>query len=307
MASRAPRSIRIAALVLAGCGPAPAEPCTLCALTDANNYSWSGALEVQQWQLQAGADVQLSWPQLTHDLYGGALDPAEDVERVALLAMPQLSPAEVTEGLASDKLLASDAALIVFCEPDGTRCPLSDFELFGSDLDVEAYFVEDTGTWVAALLTADDTIASVGFLLPEADSLLTEVEFTDDTSTLTVAVDLESLTPVLVPADQSFVVDWSGLTHDGLGNDLSIDTIDRLLVGRLDGSPDSLEAEVYDLDNTADPVWTLDVSGSSADLGALVGETAFGGIDGEGSWVLALYCTACLNPAPRFATLLASP
>lgn len=299
-----PRFILAVALATSGCKPTTVVPCTECTLTDANNFTWSGDLEVEQWQLKAGADVRLSWSRLTHDLYGGGIDPAVDIARVALLAMPQLSPDEVTEAFAHDQLLASDAALIVFCEPSEAACQLTDFELFGNGLDVETYFVEETGTWVAALLTDDDTIASVALLLPDADSTAVDVAFTDDTSTLTVEVDLGSLTPVVVPAGQPFSLDWSALTVDGLGNDLSVDTLARLVVGRFDLSASDLETRVYDLEATADPLWTLDVSEPFADLSALEGASPFAGIDADGTWVLALYCGSCLNPAPRFVTLL---
>ena len=40
----------------------------------------------------------------------------------------------------------------------------------------------------------------------------------------------------------------------------------------------------------------------TADAG--VGGESFQGIDDTGVWILALYCTTCLNPVPKFMTVL---
>ena len=281
--------------------------CSACTLTDANNYTWQGSLAVDEWDLTAGANVTLSWDDLHHDLYGIPIEPT-DVERVVLLAMTQLTPDDVRQAIADDDLLMSDASLTVFCSPEGTTsCELADFELFGNELVVEDYFIEGTGTWLAALLTADDTFASVGLLVPDVSSTLTSVAFSDETAALTLDVDLKSLSPVVVDPGTPLTIDWTALTVDGVGNALFVDSIDQVLVGRFDLSVDQMEDQVTSLETLADPLWTLDVTEPNADLSTLVGDVPFEGIDADGTWLLALYCSSCLNPAPRFVTLLQPP
>lgn len=306
-------STSLLALALSACtgaggddSAAPVVTCSDCVLNDANNYSWQGALDVEAWDLAAGENVHLSWDDLHHDLYGGSIEPT-DVDRVVLLAMTQLTPDDVRQAIADDDLLMSDASLTVFCDPTGTSCDLADFELFGNDLVVEDYFVEGTGTWLAALLTEDDTFASVGLLVPDDASELTSVAFSDETATLTLDVDLQSLTPVVVDPGTPLTLDWTGLTVDGVGNSLFVDSIDTVLVGRFDLSVEEMEQQVNALEDLADPLWTLEVTEPRADLSLLVGDTPFQGIDADGTWLVALYCGSCLNPAPRFVTLLQPP
>ncbi len=304
-----PLSVILLAAAVAGCAPEAdpptiTPPCERCALADANNFTWSSDLQVDEWRLASGMDATIRWGELDHDMYGDPLDPLVDVTRVALLAFPGLAPTEVAAALAADTLLQSNVGLFVFCAPTSATCRLSDFELFGNGLAVEQYFIEGTGTWLAALLSAEDTIGAVAFLLPDAGSTATEVDVRTGTSTLALDVDLRSLTPVVVPTGAPFQVDWSGLTRDGLGHDLALGTLDRLVVGRFDRPIDEIEGRVHDLVGTADGLWSLDVAGTEADLSLLVGDTPFSGIDAEATWLLALYCTSCLNPAPRFATVL---
>lgn len=306
-------SAPLLALALSACTGAggddsgtPVVTCSECVLTDANNYSWQGALDVDAWNLAAGANVHLSWDDLHHDLYGVPIEPT-DVDRVVLLAMTQLTPDDVRQAIADDDLLMSDASLTVFCDPTGTSCDLADFELFGNELVVEDYFIEGTGTWLAALLTEDDTFASVGLLVPDETSTMTSVAFSDETATLSLDVDLQSLTPVVVDPGVPLTIDWTGLTEDGVGNTLFVDSIDTVLVGRFDLSVSEMEAQVTSLETLADPLWTLEVSEPRADLSLLVGDTPFEGIDADGTWLVALYCGSCLNPAPRFVTLLQVP
>jgi hypothetical protein len=285
--------------------PPPVLPCDDCALTDANNFAWSSTLDAPAWHLASGADATIAWDTLDRDFYGDPFDPAQDVGRVALVALPGLTPEDVADALAHDDLAQADVGLFVFCAPGGaTTCRLSDFELFGNGMAVETYFVAGTGTWLLALLTPEDTIGAVAFLIPDAASTTTSVALTPDDSTLALDVDFRSLAPLAVRADEAFHVDWSGLTHDGLGNDLSLGTLDRLVVGRFDAPLSEVETRAHALTESADALWTLDVTGSEAELASLTGETPFTGIDGDATWLLALYCSSCLNPAPRFATVL---
>jgi len=121
-------------------------------------------------------------------------------------------------------------------------------------------------------------------------------------------VDLTSASPLEVPAaTPGLTVGWSGLTTDAQGNPFEPADVDQLMLGRYDGlAAADLEAVFLDLLLLADPLFTLDLSGgTSADLSLASGEDgAFAGVDGEATWVLALLCTTCANPAPPFLTLL---
>ncbi len=295
-------------IALLACGEAPppeAEPCDPCLLDDAANYTWTSTLAAPTAHLAPGEDASVDWSALAHDFYGDPLDPVAGVSRAALVALPELTPEGVSDALARDALLQADVGLFVFCAPTDARCRLTDFEIFDNNLEVERYFLAGTGTWLLALLTPADSIAAVAFLLPDgADHA---VALHDGDATLALSVDFASLAPVVVSPGAPFVIDWSALTRDGLGNPLDPSTVDRLVVARFDGPLSAVADVAHRLDSAADALWEAPIAGTSADLAGLTGNTPFAGIDEEHTWLLALYCSSCLNPAPRFATVLAAP
>ena len=174
----------------------------------------------------------------------------------------------------------------------------------GSLQFVEQYFVTGTGTWLAALLTPVKTIASVVFLLPDPGAHDDTVQILDATTTLAVELELEALTPITVPMGAGFAVDWSSLELDGLGNPISAGALDRLLLGRFDADLAELEERGPALLVSAEELWTIEVEGYRADLAGLCPSEGFCGVDADSTWLLALSCSTCLNPAPLFVTRL---
>lgn len=297
------------AFLLACAGPpeAAVEPCSTCLLTDANNYTYSSELAIGTLEVPEQADVLVRWESLTRDIRGAAYDPATDVDEAKLIGFRDMAPDEVAYALAHDELAQADAGAYVTCAPTDGGCLLSEFGMFGNTLDIQQYFTEGYGTWLLALGPKGTTGAdALAFLTPRAGASAIEVALTDTTSRLDVEVDLASLAPVAVePFEPVLVLDWSGLTRDGLGDPLDTDTVDELWVGRFFESRAELEARMFELETLAGLSWTVDVSGrSSVEMASLVGETAFMGIDRSGTWVAALRCRTCTNPAPRVLTFL---
>lgn len=304
------RTLLPALALLAACAGAAGEsiePCTACALTDANNYAYTSDLAIGTLTVPEQADATIRWDGLTRDIRGGALDPVADLGEARLIAFRDLTPDEVTYALAHDELEQADVGAYVTCTPEDARCALSEFGMFGNRIDIQQYFAEGYGTWLLALgepraLGADAMV----FLDPRADATATDLALTDTTSRLDVDVDLRSLTPVVVPTvEPALTLDWSGLAHDGLGDPVDLATIDEVWVGRFDEGPAELERDVFALEERAELTWTMKVDGTtSADLTDLFGETDFLGVDRHGTWVVALRCRTCTNPAPRLLSFL---
>ncbi|MDP2308980.1 MAG: hypothetical protein Q8P18_23355 [Pseudomonadota bacterium] len=298
------------ALVLSGCQAgedATVAACTDCTLVNANNFSYTSDLRIGSSPLRAETDGSIRWDTLTRDVRGGTIDPLTDLNEARLIAFRDLDPATVTDALAHDDLAQADVSVYVTCTPTDASCVLSDFGMFGNTIDIQQYFQEGYGTWLLALGKSGEPGAdALMFLEAVADTETTEATLTDATSTLTVDVDLDSLTSMVVPlGDPSVAVDWSGLTRDGIGDTLDHATLDELWVARFEETPEELAQDVFSLEELAQVSWTLDVSGyPGARLADLEGEGAFGGIDREGTWLMALRCRTCTNPAPRFVTLL---
>jgi hypothetical protein len=73
------------------------------------------------------------------------------------------------------------------------------------------------------------------------------------------------------------------------------------MLARYTLSFDELEERFLELEDVADELYTTDVAGlGSFDLMELEGFTGF---SGEGTWLLALRCSTCVNPSPQFVGL----
>jgi hypothetical protein len=299
-------------LLLPACGvnallDTGAEPCVDCALADDNNFSYAADLTADVVPIGANADATLDWSALAHDLQGHALDPAVDIGQVQLVAMRDLAPDEVATALANDDLEQSAVTLYVTCDPEGAACALSEFGVLGAPFDLLQYLDDGVATWLVALTRFDEPgAATLVFLEPRDGEANHTVAVGDDTSRLDVDVDLAALAPVVVPEGEPAVtLDWSGLTRDGLGNPLDLGRIDDVLLARFDQPVEELQTRVFDLEEIASASWRGDVSGGrSVSLDTLEGDTPFAGVDDEGTWLVALGCSTCSNPAPRFVTRL---
>lgn len=308
--------LSLALLGLGGCGAALSgdtgagvtpdlPPCTDCALLDAHNFSYQGWLDVAVEPVQAGADVLVDWSELSVDLLGHAVAPEREVAGARLLAFPELSPAEVADRLVGGTLLQEDLAVAMSCTPAQPACSLSDFSILGSTLDIAEHFVQGSATWLVTLTpVAQPGAASMVFLEPRQDDLRTTVSVGDDSASLTLDVDLLSLQSLVLPVDQRAVsLDWSALSQDGLGQPTDPRRLDRLELARFDLDADRLQDALFDLELLATDWWELPVDGlSSASLDSLPSD--FTGLDVDGTWLLALRCSTCDNPMPRFLTVL---
>lgn len=278
------------------------------ALTDDHNFSYQAWMQADEQPLTEFHDSTIEWGGLTQDVHGRAVDPLEDVDDATLLLFPDMTPDQVCAGLVEDRLQQSDVGLYMVCAPDDTSCRLDEFGLLGSYPGIAQYFEEDRGSWLV-MLAADDEAGGIAyrFLRSDASSPETEATIGDDSSSIELDVDLGVGSPVHVAADGDTELDWSGLVHDGLGNDLAVYKLDELLLGRYEEELAVIEDRFYDLEALAADLWTLEVpetdSARLTDLATADGEP-FAGFTADGRWLLALRCSTCTNPMPRFVASL---
>lgn len=303
----------LALIWAAGCPPDDgddddASPPRQATLTDEHNFSYQAWMQADEQPLAEYHDSTIDWSGLTEDVHGRPVDPVADVDDATLLLFPDMSPDEVCAGLVEDRLQQSDVGLYMVCTPDDTSCRLDEFGLLGSYPGIAQYFEEDRGSWLV-MLAADDEAGGIAylFLRPDASSPEIEATIADDSSSIELDVDLGAGSPVPVAADGDTELDWSGLTRDGLGNDLAVYKLDELLLGRYDEDLTAIEDRFYDLEAMAGDQWTLEVpetdSARLTDLATADGEP-FAGFTADGRWLIALRCSTCTNPMPRFVASL---
>ncbi len=277
-------------------------------LSDDDNYAYSGALQAPSFPIAELSDPVIDFSGLTEDLQCHDLDPVGDIDNAELIVFQHLSEDEVALGLEEDSLLQSDVGIYLSQQPgDATSVKLSDFTLFGTDADIETFFTETSGTWLVVLTTGEEIGLGARMLLfldPLAGETSETAVVDDGCSVLDFSADLTSLDPVTVVPSGPWELDWGELTTTGQGQDFVYSDADGVMVGFYEGlSPADLEGQFLDLELVATELWTMDIpAGTSASLSGLEGFTGFTRTDG--TWIFALRCSTCPNPAPLFLTVL---
>ena len=106
-------------------------------------------------------------------------------------------------------------------------------------------------------------------------------------------------------------IDNTILLENAMGDEWIPTKITDVLVAHyVKKTPEDLEREFLDLELIPDEMWSIFLSaGQSVNLGKLNTEPDysgdfFPGIDDVGTWVVALKCDSCTNPAPWFLSIL---
>lgn len=309
-----------AALLCACAGPgAPSDSGALdewggvLVLEDAHTFSYEAAVDIERVPLTTNGGVRLDWSTLGQDMLGHAIDPATELDAAFITVWAGLSPQELADFVARDELPQAELSLFVRSplDPDRSDIALAEFNTMGTDVAVEQYFEEGSGTWMAVLVSEGADVISAYrkllFLEPTAGEEADTARFTDESSRFEVSAELEASATPRVPAGETFPVDWSGLGIDGLGRSLALHKIDRLTVAWYeDLRPADLEAQFIDLYELADAQWDLEVEGmTEADLALAAGPTgAFSGFSSAGTWLVALRCGSCSSPMPIFVSVI---
>ena len=286
------------------------DPDSIVELSDGGNFAYTGDLSPTSTQTAEMANLHFDWSQVANDLQCHSMDPATDVDNIALMVFPNLTQAEVAAELSNDTMQQRDLGAYISYEntDDATEADLTDLTFFGTDPEILSEYTEGSGTWM--FLLASGTTPGVGsrilhFIEPTASSDNTEVVLPDGCGLLDFEAQL-STTTTPISTEGPWVIDWSGLTQDGRGNEFSHSSVDGIMVGYYaDLSTEDLQSQFLDLELIADGLWTIDLTGgSTADLNDLSGDTEFDGFSAPGTWVIALRCSLCSNPAPLYLTVL---
>ncbi len=300
-------------LLIAGCDGCDGLGDQTVYLADANNFSYVGTIDARSNLVASGVNITICFNLMLEDIQCHEVDPITEVGIVTMARFNNLMEEEVEEQISNDTLPQSAVSgYLSFLVEDGETCvELEDFTLQGTPVDLANEFYEGGGTYLILVGAGTDpgqgTLA-MEFLAPVEGNDTTEVYIDTGCGTLDFTADLSSLEPAALPsAGESWPVDWGDLSVTGLGNPLSLSDIDRVMIGHYaDLSVADLEESFLDLEYVASDLWYLDLSGGfSADLADATGDSgSFPGFGEDGTYVLALMCTTCSNPAPLFLTVV---
>jgi hypothetical protein len=296
----------------------------------ANNYSFSSVLSFPPVAVAPGRELSFDWSGLSRDFLGQELDPLAEIDTVTLILW-RMTEQELQMKLNDDELAQRDVAVAATAPTQNDRTRVSLFE-FGTPgrsptdapsspeeilpfLDAAAY---DPAEHIYTLMASTGVEIGSGTRMIQSFKLdaasdNAEVSMTDASTRLDVSVDLQSLEQTPVPlGDPALTLDWSSMTENALAGEFVRNSIGLVAIARYSESPAELQENFlnlvrYDRSIIADRVWTLDVpAGERATLSSAADESGarFEGIDADGTWMLALFCTQCQNPAPWYLTFL---
>ena len=275
-------------------------------LQDENNYDFTSTISSQSLTVASRADLVVDWTGLTQDLQGRAMDPATEID-IFTIAILALNQEETLAALADDDLRQSDITAYATLNPeDGvTTAMLSDFDFLGNRVIPDLDITEGRGTWLlSASTTGVPGARMLMFFDPVDGGPELPITLNSDSATLAYDVELESLVEVALDGE---IVEWSDLTLDMRGLPIRLSDIDRLDLGWYEEDLTGLEADFLGLEDLVDDLYTTPLSATiDQDLSLLTNDAGepFAGVTDEGTWLLALRCMACSNPAPPFLTVL---
>ena len=276
-------------------------------LSSEQNYAFDSSLAVSSQSIASGVDAQVDWSGLTQDQLGKEVD-LEDVDQLIIVRFEELSQEDVLEKASVDCLQQKDITGVVefFPEEAQSTAHLSDFQLIGYNVDPAEQFQEGMGTFLLSAYTEGvPGVRMLTFVEPKATSDSDVVLLTSESAAVTYSVDL--MVGERLPLDTTSL-DWAKLEVPTDCGFFPINKYDWLMIARYsDNSLDDLEADFLRVDELADDVWNADIEGRSTfDLLGMTSEngTAFEGFDRDATWLVALRCSTCSNPAPPFLALV---
>ena len=332
------------ALAFSGCSDpasAPKNPPPECVgknvrVAEKFNYKFSSTLTFPPTKVQPKTELSFDWSGVSKSFLGHAVDPKKDITMVSVLSWA-LPRNELESQLNADTLFQSSLnGLPLSMNTDGTTAGIAagttsaklfQFTLNGEPVtetgmvkreDVLAYFDPVTyppeNTTYTVMAASGNVIgqgtAMIQSFLLDKDSTNTELRMTSASTELTWNANIHSLVPTGIPAGQAGItVDWTdSIKTNAMGGTFDPTMILRVLVGHYTEDVAQLEKKFLDIELIATELYRGDVPiGTSIDLSTLTdkdGKT-FPGINNTGTWMLALQCGVCHNPAPWYLTLLA--
>lgn len=284
-------------------------------ITDQNNYSANSSLDIPRLKTKPQADLQICWTAMTKDFLCHDVSAANDIKSVNFLQIKNLDEAKIESELTAGQLDSSNVISRAFDTSSSSTCAtLSQFSLGGTSANPSTDYTVSTSKTYMLLFAKSTKLGSGGasmiFLEPTDGSDVTTVNAqADSCSILNFSADL-SASSINVPSGGPYVLDWSKLTVDGLGNDVLFTDIDKLQLGFYqDATVSTLQSKFLDLDTSATKFYELAISNGAthADLKSAVSSSDgnFSGFSStNGVWAAALRCTTCQVPTPIAVVIL---
>lgn len=316
-------------LLVIACGsstPAPSVTCTNgnIVANEANDYAFSSTIMLPSVTVKSMSNLMVDWGGVTKDFLGHPVDPVADLNTIFLLLV-DLPAATFQEQLNADSFSQSDivASPPPSINPNGVTSAnlYGDFMVGGRPVtaDLANPFLDATKYTPAnstfAMVAQSGTNIGSDIKMIQAfhvddSSTNTAITFTNTSTKLTYDANLHSLHPTGVPAGTAaLMLDWTQMTgkKNALGADFITTNITSAIVGHYTQTAAQLETQFLDLETLTTELYRAEIpSGTMLDFTTLMDSAghSFPGVDATGTWLVALVCGGCRNPAPWYLTIL---
>ncbi len=262
-------------------------------LEDRHNYALDSSLTLVPVEVREGSELTLDWCSTSEDLLGLALDPAT-ATRVEITKWDMdLTTLEGT--LLASTPSQQDLGGQADADLDGAcRIQASELTFLGNPLVPADWLLDDGASYLATVYDGHQAKLTQAFQ-PRADATDETLWFDGEHTLVAFEVDLDRGEP----ATPAAWVDWSSLTTDAAAYPLAINKLESLRIMRFDESLETLEADFVGLETLIDQEWRYN---TEALLELELGDPDLWTVDG--TWLLAMACPTCINPAPPFLTVV---
>ena len=289
---------------------------------ESNDYKFSSTLMFPTVSVKPKTNLTIDWGDLSSDFEMHSLDAKKDIDQVLFIDWI-LKLQDLETSINNDEIGNSYEGLPLKYVPDGntTSAHVYDFGLAtgGSVMqsDIDNFLdpsVSPSSTHTFTVIAASGSQLGAGtrmiqsFVLDSSSSTDT-VKFKNDSTMLQFTANLHDLNPTYIPSGQKDVsLDWGKMQKNAMGRDFDTTQITHALVGKYSQSPSDLEGNQFlNLEMIDEELYEGDiVSGTVVDFSKLTDSNgkSFSGISGDGTWLVALICGMCHNPAPWYLTIL---
>lgn len=295
-------------------GDAPAEGTLL--VTNDNSFTSEADLHLGDTVVTAasGHDVEVCWD-IDKDLQ---CHDAPAIKTLFLFRVAQPDRDEVIKLILSGEFKANVDATLRYegANKDDDGCvSLADFKAGSTAIEIDDEYFESSAYSYVLVFSSETGVGtgtvSMMFLEPSSGGD-GEVTAPSGCEQLEYSVDLHSLTPLDVPMEGPWPIDWRDLKRTGDGGSVPYASIDRVLLAFYEGlTVKDLEDNIFDLEQLdGAEYWEIEHDGTQRDTDLALAKDsdgkAFPGFDNgkEGTWLMGLMCGTCTSPAPIMLTIL---
>lgn len=318
-----------AGMPTSGSAGMPAGMCATSLTTSPdNNYQFESTLTINPVEVKPGTELTLDWSGVTQDFLKRPVDLNKiDMVEVGLWArtIDQFEVELNDDTLMNPLVLAYivpnnhatsgsilNAQVPIGSVPGNTILDYLKVENYAPDTHLYAVMVANgndygRGTYMlgAFKLNASSTNTTV-----KVSSTPNPADPQNTSTKVDFKATIASRPPTYIPAGTGDItLDWTKMKLTAAGHDFLPANITRMRIGHYTQTPAELEGDNFlQLDEIAQEMFEYKVDiGTKATFSSATSKTTgmpFAGIDDTGTWIVALNCGMCQNPAPWYLAVL---